>query len=207
MPDGNFAEASLARWLAQGATSQTHPLLGHVLDTFFLPLGIEADWLEAEPFSALESGWGCWWLRRPRWAAGRFDPQSPAAGDFRFLCENPALFAVGVQSDGILSIAAGRDSSRGEALALLGANGGGWPAIRHSIRAAHAAESFIYAAAGILLAGDPAAKAFAAGEDEAFLLAIRDRLAQTPARTENSRARGANPATGRATDSPAAAAG
>ena len=49
MDEPSFSELAIARWLAQGVTSLTHPLLRSALETCFHPLGIEADWLEAQP--------------------------------------------------------------------------------------------------------------------------------------------------------------
>ena len=53
----------------------------------------------------------------------------------------------------------------------------GWRAARHAIRAAEQAEAFIFAAAGLLLANDPASAIYAAGDDAAFGAAVRRRLA------------------------------
>ena len=85
-------EPAIARWFAHGVTSLTHPVLDYALETFLGPLGVEADWIEAEPFSALESGHGGWWLRNPRWNAARLDRLHPAAADFASLLEHPEWF-------------------------------------------------------------------------------------------------------------------
>src|SRR5665213_979687 len=100
MTGAHSPEAALARWLAQGATSHTHRVLQRVLRDFFAPLGIQAEALEAEPFSALESGQGTWWLRQPRWSPDGFDRGRGAEPDFRFLLDAPERFAVTVDPQG-----------------------------------------------------------------------------------------------------------
>jgi hypothetical protein len=167
-------EAALARWLADGVTSLTHPVLDHCLRTFFAPLGIEADWLEAEVFGDLENGGGGWWLRGGRWRPAGFDRTGAAAADFMPLLDHPERFLVGVGGQGHLRLeAAGADPA---AQAWLDASEAGWRAIRHSCRAAHAAEAFIYAAAGAILASDPASSHYANGRADRFCQAIAERL-------------------------------
>ena len=172
-------EAALARWLAHGVTSRTHPVLACALQTFFHPLGIEAAWLEAEPFSALESGQGEWWLRQPRWNPARFDRRHPAAPDFACLVDHPEFFLVAVDARGIisptLSPAAGDEPV---ARSFMEAGDEGWRAVRHTLQAAHDAETFLYAAAGLILASDPVAEVYARGDDDAFCAAVRARLAE-----------------------------
>ena len=156
-------EIAIARWLAHGFTSSTHPVLQCALATFFHPLGIEAESLEAEPFSAIESGLGEFWLRRPRWDPVRFDRAQSAWEDFGPLLDRPEPFTVAVDGRGILqfSLEAGEQGSG---------------ASRHSWRAAAAAETFIFAAAGLLLANDPIAELYIQGNDAAFCKAVDERM-------------------------------
>jgi len=166
MPIEPFSESAIARWLALGVTSRTHPVLRSAYREFFEPLGIEAAWLEAEPFSALESGCIGWWLRDARWNPARIDKGHPAAGDFEFLLADAGCFQVDVESQGALSIRPASEQT--------------WPAVRHGIRAGQGAEAFIHLAAGLLVLGDPAAELFAAGDDDAFCALVRARLAEVP---------------------------
>lgn len=166
MPAESVPESAIARWLSLGVTSCTHPVLHSAYEGFFAPLGIEAAWLEAEPFSALESGSGEWWLREARWNPARFCASHPAADDFAFLLADPGRFTVGVESQGGLSISPASDQA--------------WAAVRHSIRAGHDAWAFIAMAAALILVGDPAAVLFAAGDDDAFCGSVRARLAGVP---------------------------
>jgi hypothetical protein len=163
MPIESFSESGVARWLALGVTSRTHPVLRDAYRSYFKPLGIEAAWLEAEPFSALESGRGEWWLRDARWNPEGVDKGHPAAGDFEFLLVDPGRFQVEVESQGGLSIRPAGEQS--------------WGAVRHGIRAGQDAEAFIHLAAGLVLLGDRAARLFAAGNDDAFCASVRARLA------------------------------
>lgn len=202
-------EPAIARWFAHGVTSLTHPVLDYALETFLGPLGVEADWIEAEPFSALESGHGGWWLRNPRWNAARLDRLHPAAADFASLLEHPEWFSIGVDSQGILSLGVAAGAGRGAA-DYMRATEDGWTAIRHCVRAAQRVESFICGAAGVLLAGNAAAAAYASGDDGAFCAAVRGRLdgpdgASPGAATEPAKAAGAPTASRRgATGVPAA---
>jgi hypothetical protein len=174
----NSPEAALARWLAQGVTSHTHRVLWRVLAEFFLPLGIEAEALEAEPFSALESGQGEWWLRQPRWNPESFDRAHRAEPDFRFLLAAPQCFAITVDPRGGLGIALHpRFTDDPAANAALQESEQGWRAARHALHAAERAEAFIFAAAALLLANDSAAAIYAAGDDDGFCEAVRSRLA------------------------------
>jgi hypothetical protein len=171
-------EPALARWLAQGVTSQTHRVLQQAFADHFRPLGLEAESLEAEPFSALESGHGDWWLRQPRWNPDRFDRTHAAAPDFQFLLAAPDCFAVTADVRGRLGVElapAFREDPA--ARALFQENDQGWRAARHALRAGEAAEAFILAAAALLLANDAAAATYAAGDDAAFGAAVRRRLA------------------------------
>jgi hypothetical protein len=171
-------EPALARWLAQGVTSQTHRVLHQAFQDCFRPLGIEAESLEAEPFSALESGQGDWWLRQARWNPDGFDRAHPAAPDFRFLLDAPDHFAVTVDPRGRLWVELAPEFSADPAAqARLQANEHGWRAARHGLRAGEAAEAFILAAAALLLANDAAAAIYAAGDDAAFGRAVHRRLA------------------------------
>jgi hypothetical protein len=174
----NMPEAALARWLAQGVTSHTHRVLRRVLGDFFQPLGIEAEALEAEPFSALESGQGEWWLRQPRWSPERFDRAHRAEPDFRFLLDAPSRFAVAVDPRGALGIELHPLFTDDPAAnAALRESEQGWRAARHALQAAEGAEAFIFAAAALLLANDSAAAIYAAGDDDGFCAAVRSRLA------------------------------
>jgi len=166
MPAESVTESAIARWLALGVTSITHPVLRDACRSCFEPLGIESAWLEAEPFSALESGCGEWWLRDARWNPARLCKSHPAAGDFDFLLADPGRFRVDADSRGALSISPADDQ--------------GWAAIRHSLRAGHQTGALIHMAAGLILLGDPAAGLFAAGDDDAFCGLVRARLAEVP---------------------------
>lgn len=171
-------EAALARWLAQGVTSHTHRVLRRVLGDFFRPLGIEADALEAEPFSALDSGHGQWWLRQPRWNPASFERSHRAEPDFRFLLDAPQRFAVAVDARGGLGIELRPLCIDDPAAnAALRESEQGWRAARHAFQAAEAAEAFIFAAAALLLANDSVAAIYAAGDDDGFCAAVRTRLA------------------------------
>jgi hypothetical protein len=171
-------EAALARWLAQGVTSRTHRVLRRVLDDFFRPLGIEAEALEAEPFSALESGCGQWWLRQPCWNPASFDRAHRAEPDFRFLLEAPQRFAITVDYRGHLGIELDpRFTDDPAANTALRESEQGWRAARHALQAAEGAEAFIFASAALLLANDSAAAIYAAGDDDAFCEVVRSRLA------------------------------
>lgn len=173
----DFPERALARWIAHGVTSRTHPVLDWALRTFFNPLGITADSLECEPFSALESGLGGWWLRQPRWDAVLLDLGHPAARDFRPLLDTPESFVVAVDPRGQLSISL-RGLAAGDPVARRFRDEGeqGWRAARHAVRAAHDAEAFLFGAAGLILAGDPAAEQFADGDDAGFCRAAAGRI-------------------------------
>jgi hypothetical protein len=153
-------EPALARWLAHGVTSLTHPLLRHALETCFHPLGIEADWLESEPFSAGDNPVGVCWLRRPRWNPARLDPALAARVDLSPWAAEAA--AITVDAAGIFKI------STAAADSLAGDPDHTWRAIRHSVRAAQRATDFIHAAAALILAGDPLALRYAAGDDAGF---------------------------------------
>jgi hypothetical protein len=160
-------EIAIARWLAQGFTSATHPVLQWTLAAFFHPLGIEAESLEAEPFSALESGGGEFWLRRPRWNAARFDRSQAAREDFQHLLDHPEAFIATVDGRGLLQFFPRQ----------AGAEDPGLAASRHSWRAAADAGAFIFAAAGLLLANDPIAENYLQGNDAAFCRAVAERSA------------------------------
>jgi hypothetical protein len=175
LPDS--PEPALARWFADGPTSLTHPVLAYALRTFFVPLGIEADWLEAEVFGDLENGGGGWWLRGAKWLPRTFERSRPAAADFAVLLEHPEQFRVAVDAHGRLGLSlAGTDPA---ARAWLEQTDAGWPAIRQSLRAAAAAETFIYATAGAILASQPAARLYTAGKADQFCQAMADKLAST----------------------------
>jgi hypothetical protein len=170
-------EPALARWLAQGVSSRTHPVLRWALRAHFHPLGIDAEALEAEPFSALESGLGEWWLHRPRWDAGRVDRGHPAAQDFGPLLDAPACYTVAVDRRGLLLIGLNSEAPVDSAARAFGeGDESGWRLARHAVRAAHDAEAFIYGAAGLILAGDPAVAIYAAGDDAAFCRAVGAKL-------------------------------
>ena len=166
MPLSSSAESALARWLALGATSRTHPVLRHACQSYFEPLGIEADWLEAEPFSALESGSAEWWLREARWNPMRLDRKQPAAADFEFLLAEPERQRVEVEPRGTLSIRPASERS--------------WAAVRRSLRASQDAEAFIFMAAGLVLVDESAARLFDDGEDDAFCESVRACLETAP---------------------------
>jgi len=166
-------DEALARWLAHGVTSRTHPVLHWALERYFHPLGIRAESLEAEPFSALEAGQGEWWLRRPSWDAAGIAPASPAAPDLEILRRAPGSFLVGVDHQGILTIAMNPSSGADPAVEAFLADGESvWKAARHAVRAAHSVGSVIYGAAGMILARDPLAEVYARGDDAGFCEAV-----------------------------------
>jgi hypothetical protein len=163
------AETALSRWLADGVTSQTHPILRFALQNHLGPLGIRAEWLEVEPFGILECQSGGWWLRGARWEGNLLQPDHPAAPDFSCLIQHGGQFKVEVDGQGCLEIdLAPGTMPDSEAGAWFGKSGRGWEAIRHSVRAADSMEAFIYAAAGSLLASNPAATYYAEGKIDAF---------------------------------------
>ena len=196
-------EPALARWFAHGGTSLTHPLLRQVQRVCFEPLGIESDWLEAEPFSSLESGLAEWWLRAPHWNPARFDRSHPAASDFARLLDHPEDFAVGTSTQGILSLAPAPASAARKTAATdyLETMEDGWRLIRHTVQASQWAETLIYAAAGSVLANDPAADLFARGDDDAFFAAIRERSEKTESGPARDKA-AATPPSGDKADGP-----
>ena len=146
----DVTELALALWLAHGVTSATHPVLRFAMNALLEPLGIEADGLEAEPFSGLESSSGEWWLCNPRWNPERFDRRHPAAGDFGYVLEVPKSFRLAVSSRGWLSFAlTGTDDLA--AGAYFQTSEGGWLAARHSLQASREVEAFLFAAAALIL--------------------------------------------------------
>jgi hypothetical protein len=177
MNDAAASQAALARWLAQGATSLTHPLLRHALEACFHPIGIEADWLEAEPFGAEEWAMGECWLRGARWNPGRIRPGHPAAADLAPWAGTPR--AARVDAAGLLYFAAGPQPHS----PILDAEST-WRAVRHSVRASHRAAAFIHAGAGLLLAGDPLVERYAAGDDTGFAAEVWRRLGNVAAEAE-----------------------
>jgi len=173
-------EPAIARWIAHGVTSRTHPVLACALETFHGPLGIEAEWLEAEPFSILESGLGECWLREPQWNAARFDRRHPAGPDFACLLDHPGTFLVAVDARGVIWPKVSPTAVEAPAArSFREAGEEGWRAIRHTLQAAHDAETFLYAAAGLILANDPVAAVYARGDDDAFCAAVLARLRET----------------------------
>ena len=166
-------EPAIARWLANGASSRTHPVLDWALRTFFGPLGITADSLECEPFSALESGLGDWWLRLPGWDPRRLDPRHAGAPDFSPLLERPDCFSVAVDSHGQFLIGLKPGHAADLAARQLWEGGErGWRVARHGVRAAQDSEAFIFAAAGMVLANEPEAAIYADGDDAGFCRAV-----------------------------------
>ena len=175
VPAEDISEQAIARWFAHGITSRTHPVLHFMLRTFFDPLGIEADALEAEPLSALESGVGDWWLHRPRWNPTRFDRTHAAAADFGYLLEASASFRISVSTHGWLVIEPPPSADNDLAVqAFLASSEQGWLAARHSLEAARGAEAFLYAAVGGILTEESIAALYASGDDEAFCAAVRE---------------------------------
>lgn len=180
MPATDTPEPALARWLAHGVTSATHPVLEWALRRFLSPLGIEADALEAEPFGALECGCADWWLRAPRWSAVLLDSRHPARSDFQPLLEAADHLAATVDPRGVLAFGPRPSGNLAAARAALAASDEGWNAARHSLRASQQVERFIFAAAGLLLANDPAAAVYAAGDDAAYCDLVLRRLGASP---------------------------
>jgi hypothetical protein len=134
MPD-RIHEEALARWLAHGLTSRTHPILAQAFSHCFSPLGIEAEWLECEPFGCLATGLPPCWLRSPRWNPGGVDSAHPSFSALERWRKEPDRVQVG--TDGIFRIA-----GPGEAT---------WEAVRESVRAAALASAFLNAAAALIL--------------------------------------------------------
>ncbi len=176
MPHTDAREAALARWFSQGPTSLTHPVLRRALSAYLSPLGIEAAWLEAEPFSGLESGSAGWWLRSARWNPEGLDRASRASADFEFLLVNPRHFSVAVDSQGVFSVSLAAVAGPSASAVLPRGEDADWRVILHSVRASQRAETLIHAAAGAILAGDPATELYVRGEDSAFLAAVEERI-------------------------------
>ena len=179
-------EAALGVWLAGGITSRSHPVLEFALRTFLNPLGIEAESLEAEPFSALESGVGTWWLRQPAWNPSRFDPGHPAAPDIRAILDHADEFTVAVDDQGILAPALNSQTAGPEARRFVEDREAVWRAVRHTIHASQDAEAFIFAAAGLILANDPAAAAYARGDHSSFCASVLGRLREAAGESRES---------------------
>jgi hypothetical protein len=163
------AEAAVARWIAGGVTSLTHPVLAQLYRDCFAPLGIEADWLEAEPFSSLEAGWPDGWLRRPRWNPARLDPTHPAAADLqRWAVHSPPACCNGaqqapvvtVQLDGVLRLPESTEEQTA------------WAAVRHSVAARERVRAFLAAAAASLLFDPEAAAIYRDGDAAKFVRRI-----------------------------------
>jgi hypothetical protein len=174
--DPELAERAIARWLAHGPTSRTHPVLRTALVKYFHPLGIDAEYLETEPFSAIESGFGSCWLGRPQWHPERMEAAHPARPDFEPIIRRPLCYRVAIEASGVALIdltAEGRDDpvARAEWEFL----GYGWNAARHTLQAAQEAERFIHTAAGLLLSGDPLTAVYAEGNDDAFCRGVEHR--------------------------------
>jgi len=164
-------EAAVALWISQGVTSLTHPLLELASRTCFAPLGIVADWFEAEPFSSLESGLADGWLRRPRWNPATLDPNHPAAADLQAWALQPQ--SVRVQTDAVFVLPAGTDERAA------------WAVVRHSIAARERARAFLAAAAASLLFDPESAAIYLAGDAAAFAQGIWAQIEEPMARTED----------------------
>ena len=168
--------------MAFGVTSQTHPILNWGLRRYLLPLGIEGDSLEAEPYGALECGIGEWWLRGPRrWSPREIDPDHPARGDFAQVLSALDELEMGVDYHGVLSLAPNPGTAcPAAAIEALAATEGGWTVIRHTVHASQLLEAFIFSAAASLLASEHDAALFASGDDDAFCETVHRRLAANP---------------------------
>lgn len=174
---GSITEQALARWFAHGVTSVTHPVLNFAFAAFLHPLGIETEGLEMEPFSGLESGSGEWWLRDPRWSRECFDRNHPDASDFGYLLEAPEHFEVRVSFRGWLTLTLGASGKEDlSAQAYLAASEGGWLAARHTVEAARKTESFLWAAASLLLIDETLAESYASGGDQEFCAGVLRQL-------------------------------
>lgn len=160
------AEAAVARWIGGGVTSLTHPILALLFRECFAPLGIEADWFEAEPFSGLETGWPDGWLRRPRWNPAQIDSGHPAAEALQPWAAQPS--AVTVRCDGLLQLPPSADESAA------------WVAIRSSVIARERARAFLAAAAASLLFDPEAAAIYCAGDAASFARRIWGQMAEPP---------------------------
>ena len=148
-----------------------------MLHTFFHPLGIEVDALEAEPFSNLETGVGDWWLQAPRWNPRGFDRTRSAASDFGFLLDAPASFRVSVSPHGWLLIEPAETAKDLAVAAFMESSEQGWLAARHSLQAAREAEAFLYGAVGALLTDESLSLLYANSEDDAFCAAVHESIA------------------------------
>ncbi len=151
---------AVARWLEGGITSATHPMLAWAFAHAFAPLGIEADWLEAEPFGQLETGVVTVWLRQPRWIPSKVAPEHPGAADLAELAPHAAEVTVG--PDGLLRPPAELPDP--------------WRFIRHSAAAKAEISAYLAAAAAALVLDAGLATIYAAGEDDAFRAALAKRL-------------------------------
>lgn len=154
------AVAAIARWLRFGSRSTGHPLLAWAFDTHYAPLGIAADWLEAEPFGALDQPAVPCWLRCPRWEPARIDRRHPRSGPLLALAGRSA--EASIDAAGVLSFAPSVDDA--------------WPCIRATMRAAADAADFIHAAAALILVDEGAASLYASGEDERFTAFVQSHL-------------------------------
>ncbi len=171
----DISEQAIGRWFAHGVTSCTHPVLHFMLRTFFHPFGIEADAIEAEPFSNLETGLGDWWLQGPRWNPRGFDRIHPAATDFGYLLDAPMSFHVSISPHGWLLIEPAENAGKDLAVtAFMETTEQGWLAARHSLQAAREAEAFLYGAVGALLSEESLALLYAGGDDDTFCAAVRE---------------------------------
>ena len=151
-------------------------MLRFALSAFLEPLGIEADALEAEPFSGFESGSGEWWLWNPRWNAERFDRRHSAAEDFGYVLESPESFAATASSRGWLNftLTGPADLAAGT---FFRSSEDGWLAARHSLQASREVEAFLCAAAGLLLIDPSFAALYASGDVQGFCEAVRRGMA------------------------------
>jgi hypothetical protein len=174
---GSITEQALARWFAHGVTSTTHPVLHFAFAAFLHPLGVISEALEMEPFSGLESGSGEWWLRDPSWSPASFDRRCPSAEDFGYLLEAPDHFEIKVSSRGWLAIILGASGKEDlSAQAYLAASEGGWLAARHAVEAARKTESFLWAAASLLLVDESLSESYVRGADQEFCAAVLHQL-------------------------------
>jgi hypothetical protein len=191
------AEAAVARWIEGGVTSLTHPVLAQLFRDCFAPLGIEADWLEAEPFSSLEAGWPDGWLRLPRWNPARLDPHHPAAIDLQHWALEQAqadqtadrdgsavepAAIVTVQPDGLFRLPESTDERAA------------WAAVRHSVAARERVRVFLAAAAASLLFDAEAAAIYRDGDAAEFVRRIWAQMEEPTDRTADGAANIPEPA-------------
>ena len=76
LPANDLGVRCVARWIEQGLTSKSNPVLDHALKTYVGPVGIVCEALEFEPFGVLEGGAGGLHFHRPAFVAAAVTQES-----------------------------------------------------------------------------------------------------------------------------------